>query len=55
MDVPVSEEQVRTLAFYLWEKEGSPDGRSQEYWEKAWQQLGADGSLAELDSDTSSA
>jgi hypothetical protein len=55
MDVPVTEEQVRTLAFYLWEKEGSPDGRSQEYWEKARQQLGADGSLAELDSDTSSA
>ncbi|MFL9963043.1 DUF2934 domain-containing protein [Paraburkholderia sediminicola] len=52
MDVPVSEEQVRTLAFYLWEKEGSPDGRSQEYWEKARQQLGADGSLAELDSET---
>ncbi|NPT47552.1 DUF2934 domain-containing protein [Paraburkholderia sp. 1N] len=54
MDVPVTEEQIRTLAFYLWEKEGSPDGRSQEYWEKAWQQLGSDRSLAELDSDTSS-
>jgi uncharacterized membrane protein len=54
MDVPVTEEQIHTLAFYLWEKEGSPDGRSQEYWEKAWQQLGSDGSLAELDSDTSS-
>ncbi|MFM0046804.1 DUF2934 domain-containing protein [Paraburkholderia sediminicola] len=54
MDVPVTEVQIRTLAFYLWEKEGSPDGRSQEYWEKAWQQLGADGSLAALDSDTGS-
>ncbi|MFL9919354.1 DUF2934 domain-containing protein [Paraburkholderia fungorum] len=53
MDVPVTEEQIQTLAFYLWEKEGSPDGRSQEYWGKARQQLGADGSLAELDSDTS--
>ncbi|RKE38715.1 hypothetical protein B0G76_5061 [Paraburkholderia sp. BL23I1N1] len=52
MDVPVTEEQIRTLTFYLWEKEGSPDGRSQEYWEKAWQQLAANGSLAELDSDT---
>jgi len=49
MDVPVSEEQVRTLAFYLWEKEGSHDGRSQEYWEKARQQLGADGSVPDLD------
>jgi uncharacterized membrane protein len=43
MDVPVTEEQIRTLAFYLWEKDGSPDGRSEEYWEKARQQLGADG------------
>jgi uncharacterized membrane protein len=55
MNVPATEEQVRTLAFYLWEKEGSPGGRSQEYWEKARQQLGVDGSPAELDSDTSSA
>lgn len=53
MDVPVTEEQIRTLAFYLWEEEGSPDGRSQDYWEKARQQLGADGALAQLDSDTS--
>lgn len=49
MDMPVTEEQVRTLAFYLWEKEGSPEGRSQEYWAKARQQLGADSALAELD------
>ncbi|MFM0200936.1 DUF2934 domain-containing protein [Paraburkholderia fungorum] len=53
MDVPVTEEQIQTLAFYLWEKDGSPDGRSQEYWGKARQQLGANGSLAELESDTS--
>lgn len=54
MDMPVTEEQIGSLAFYLWEKAGSPEGRSQEYWEKARQQLGADGVLAELDSDTSS-
>ncbi|MFP3558060.1 DUF2934 domain-containing protein [Paraburkholderia sp. SIMBA_049] len=23
MDVPVTEEQIRTLAFYLWERDGS--------------------------------
>ncbi|MGF6773501.1 putative membrane protein [Paraburkholderia sp. GAS199] len=40
MEVPVTEEQIQTLAFYLWEQDGSPEGRSQEYWEKAWQQLG---------------
>ncbi|AXF06298.1 DUF2934 domain-containing protein [Paraburkholderia hospita] len=39
MDAPVTEEQIRTLAFYLWENDGSPEGRSEEYWEKARQQL----------------
>jgi hypothetical protein len=53
MDVPVTEEQVRTLAFYLWEKDGSPDGRAQDYWEKARQQLAAEGSPGELESATS--
>jgi len=41
MEVPVTEEQIRTLAFYLWEKDGEPEGRSEEYWEKARQQLNA--------------
>lgn len=36
----MSEEQIRTLAFYLWEQEGSPDGHADEYWEKARRQLG---------------
>lgn len=39
MGVPVTEEQIRTLAFYLWEENGGPEGRSEEYWEKARQQL----------------
>jgi hypothetical protein len=39
MDVQLSEEQIRTLAFYLWEQDGSPEGRSNEYWDKARQQL----------------
>ncbi|NYH26032.1 DUF2934 domain-containing protein [Paraburkholderia bryophila] len=45
MDMPVTEEQIRTLAFYLWEQDGSPDGRAEEYWQKARQQL--DGQDAE--------
>jgi len=53
MNVPVTEEQVRTLSFHLLENDGSPDGRAQEYCEKAPQQLAADGSLAELESATS--
>ena len=42
MYVPINEEQIRTLAFYLWEKDGCPEGRSEEYWEKARAQLLAD-------------
>ncbi|CAB3738864.1 DUF2934 domain-containing protein [Paraburkholderia rhynchosiae] len=52
MDVPVTEEQIRTLAFYLWEKDGSPEGRSDEYWEKARQQLGADQPPAASEGET---
>ena len=47
MDVPVTEEQIRTLAFYLWEKDGSPEGRAEEYREKARQQLVPNASSAE--------
>jgi len=43
MSVPMSEEQVFALAFYLWEQDGSPAGRSGEYWEKARTQLGGGG------------
>jgi hypothetical protein len=43
MDVQMSEEQIRTLAFHLWEQDGSPDGRADEYWGKARQQLGLGG------------
>lgn len=53
MDVPVSEEQIRTLAFYLWEQDGGPDGRADEYWEKARQQLVSSASgAASADSGT---
>jgi hypothetical protein len=45
MDVQMSEEQIRTLAFHLWEQDGSPEGRADEYWEKARQQLGVEGSV----------
>ena len=29
------ETRVRDRAYYLWEKEGSPDGRDKEFWERA--------------------
>jgi hypothetical protein len=46
MDVLVTEEQIRTLAFYLWEKDGGPEGRSEEYRESARKQLLVDVSPA---------
>ncbi len=30
-----AERRVRERAYYLWEKEGSPPGRDQEFWERA--------------------
>ncbi|WP_250504111.1 DUF2934 domain-containing protein [Caballeronia sp. AZ7_KS35] len=40
MKAPVTEEQVRTLAYRLWEDAGSPEGRSEEFWAQAVEQLG---------------
>jgi hypothetical protein len=30
-----AEQQVRERAYFLWEKEGRPDGREAEFWERA--------------------
>ena len=30
-----TEQQIRERAYALWEKEGSPDGRDAEFWERA--------------------
>ena len=29
------EQRIREKAYYLWEKEGSPEGRDLEFWERA--------------------
>ncbi|BAO92654.1 MULTISPECIES: DUF2934 domain-containing protein [Caballeronia] len=39
MNVPATEEQVRTLAYRLWEEAGSPDERSGDFWAMAQEQL----------------
>jgi Protein of unknown function (DUF2934) len=54
MEVPVTEDQIRTLAFYLWQQDGGPGGRSDEYWEKARQQLGAGTEVTAAEEATSS-
>ncbi|MDR5735946.1 DUF2934 domain-containing protein [Caballeronia sp. LZ025] len=39
MDVPATEEQIRSLAYQLWEEAGCPDGRAAEFWAQAEKQL----------------
>jgi uncharacterized membrane protein len=48
MEIPVTEEQIRTLAFYLWEKDGGPEGRFEEYWERAREKLVGDAPFVEI-------
>jgi hypothetical protein len=38
------ETQIRERAYRLWQADGSPDGRADEYWQQAEQQLDAEGS-----------
>jgi hypothetical protein len=40
MEEPILEEQLRTLAYQLWEQAGRPDGRSDEFWQQAQHELG---------------
>ena len=37
------ETQIRERAYRLWQADGSPDGRADEYWQQAEQQLDAEG------------
>jgi hypothetical protein len=34
-NTPEREERIRQRAYHLWEAEGRPDGRDEEYWERA--------------------
>jgi hypothetical protein len=43
---PDFEEAVRQTAYFLWEQDGRPDGKEQEYWYRALER-----SLRERDSD----
>lgn len=42
MNVPTTEEQIRALAYRLWEEAGSPEGRSVHFWILAQQQLASE-------------
>ncbi|MBR8405455.1 DUF2934 domain-containing protein [Burkholderia cenocepacia] len=41
------ETQIRERAYQLWQADGAPDGRADEYWQRAEQQLDAQGSSAD--------
>lgn len=36
------ETQIRERAYRLWQADGSPEGRADEYWQRAEQQLDAE-------------
>jgi hypothetical protein len=36
------EEKIRRLAYELWEREGSPEGRAEDFWEQAKLRLGVE-------------
>ncbi|MFC0399186.1 DUF2934 domain-containing protein [Paraburkholderia rhizosphaerae] len=38
-----SELRIRERAYHLWEQDGSPEGRADEYWDKARRQILAEG------------
>jgi hypothetical protein len=34
-DTPERENRIRERAYHLWEEDGRPEGREQDYWERA--------------------
>ncbi len=54
---PQFEHAVRETAYFLWEQDGRPEGREQEYWyralERQLRQRNADGSLQQAPADQS--
>lgn len=47
-----NEQEIRERAYRLWETEGCPDGREQEYWYRAEAELSGDGQQGDgVDSD----
>ncbi len=47
------EEQIRQLAYSMWEREGYPEGRAMEHWLKAETILRGEGSETILQSESS--
>jgi hypothetical protein len=43
MNTQITDDELRSLGYHLWEQAGCPDGRADEFWEQARVQLGSDG------------
>lgn len=50
METQVTEEELRALAYRLWETAGCPDGRADEFWQQARLQLCPDRGPSKADS-----
>ena len=37
IDDPDFYEAVRLTAYFLWEQDGRPEGRAEDYWRRAWE------------------
>jgi hypothetical protein len=49
MDTNRAEEEIRLLAYRLWERAGRPDGRADDFWEQARLQLASGSSPTQED------
>lgn len=53
MDNVSREDKIRVRAYELWQKDGSPEGRADEYWELARAQIDDEESEADRNGDNS--
>ncbi|WP_243750964.1 DUF2934 domain-containing protein [Paraburkholderia sp. BL10I2N1] len=53
MDNASREEKIRVRAYELWENDGGPEGRADEYWEQARAQIEDEESEADRNEDDS--
>jgi hypothetical protein len=51
MDNVSQEDKIRVRAYELWQKDGSPEGRADEYWEQARAQIEDEESQADRNED----
>jgi hypothetical protein len=42
MPEPDAEQEIREIAYFIWEREGRPEGSAQDHWERAIETSGGD-------------